>query len=676
MLQKPGDDEIWLFPECFDYLLRNQLEDGSWSSSASVLDGILNTAAALLAVRKHLSHNLETPSIQEISCKAEAALTEQIRRWDVSSCDQVGYELLVTTHLNLLEKEEVILNFPQREQLVALRDMKLSRLPPSWVHKGSSTLHHSLEGLIGHIDFDDIAQWREPNGSMMGSPSSTAAYLMHASRWDDLAEAYLRDALLNGSGHGDGGVPSAWPSSILELFWAITTLAESGISIGEPEVSTIADYLETSLQMQKGIVGFAPRSLADADDTAKSAMALHYLGRKPEPYIEALISTFEIADHFQTYLAERNPSLSMNINIAKAASSICAKILVGDVKEKWHRHQLYWIMLLSKAVVLLYKQMQKNETLCERLLGTAPNLKEQIPIISLQMAMTVLKLQNSHGNWVEGCELTAYAVLTLSSLAQLGLMGAALRARVCESVNQGKAFLAARKPHWKDGAYLWTEKVTYSSGILSEAYCLAAAVSFMTESASIAMPIPFRVSEKAMGDMNKAGRLISRTPLFNEVDVQLLGAAQLQACYALSDLQRRRLDIFPRTGMEEDKYLTLIPLTWTALDEYMEDVLEIQAHHEEGFTSARATVRQLFIEASASHDGQNGSPGISKSKVPGGSGEGNVKVNAEGTDEAPEFSRIRTVLSRYIAHILHHPSVVNSTRHMQTRLARELEFEL
>lgn len=221
MIQKPGDLKLWLFPECFEYVLKTQLPDGGWPAYASIVDGIMNTAAALLAIRKHLAtgNGPKALELEQISASAEGALQALLHRWDVSSCDQVGFELLVTTHLRLLSNEGVVLNVPQLDQLQALYDTKLAKLPATSVYEAPSTLYHSLEGLIGHIDFNRISQWREPNGSMMSSPSSTAAYLMYASTWDDMAEAYLRDALRNSTGQGDGGVPCAWPTSIFELSW-------------------------------------------------------------------------------------------------------------------------------------------------------------------------------------------------------------------------------------------------------------------------------------------------------------------------------------------------------------------------------------------------------------------------------------------------------------------------
>lgn len=43
----------WVFPECFQYVLDTQQEDGSWQSYSSQVDGILNTAASLVALMKH-----------------------------------------------------------------------------------------------------------------------------------------------------------------------------------------------------------------------------------------------------------------------------------------------------------------------------------------------------------------------------------------------------------------------------------------------------------------------------------------------------------------------------------------------------------------------------------------------------------------------------------------------
>ncbi|KAH8892550.1 hypothetical protein GQ53DRAFT_746074 [Thozetella sp. PMI_491] len=54
---------------------------------------------------------------------------------------------------------------------------------------------------------------------MMASPSSTAAYLMHVTDWDDEVETYLKHVIQYGVGSNSGAVPSAFPSMFFEYTW-------------------------------------------------------------------------------------------------------------------------------------------------------------------------------------------------------------------------------------------------------------------------------------------------------------------------------------------------------------------------------------------------------------------------------------------------------------------------
>ena len=68
------------------------------------------------------------------------------------------------------------------------------------------------------LDFDRVAH-HLTNRSMMGSPSSTAAYLMAARFWDPDAEAYLRGASCNGPDKDLRWFPNAFPTIIFTLSW-------------------------------------------------------------------------------------------------------------------------------------------------------------------------------------------------------------------------------------------------------------------------------------------------------------------------------------------------------------------------------------------------------------------------------------------------------------------------
>jgi hypothetical protein len=80
-----------------------------------------------------------------------------------------------------------------------------------------------LEGFIGLVDFKNLRH-QSTLGSMLASPSSTAAYLIHNPIWDQEAEAYLRHVVLKGSGKGSGGVPSTFPTTVFELAWVSPNL--------------------------------------------------------------------------------------------------------------------------------------------------------------------------------------------------------------------------------------------------------------------------------------------------------------------------------------------------------------------------------------------------------------------------------------------------------------------
>ncbi|KAI0005818.1 hypothetical protein F4779DRAFT_597321 [Xylariaceae sp. FL0662B] len=122
--------------------------------------------------------------------------------------------------------------------------------------------------------------------------------------------------------------------------------------------------------------------------------------------------------------------------------------------------------------------------------------------------------------------------------------------------------------------------------------------------------------------------------------------AELEACYALGDLQRKRLDIFPRTELGEDKYLIFIPLAWTACASLQTNSVCLSVHGREmdpvgTDTSAKPTPETEFLDG-----------------------------------DGPATESMKSVLGRYVSHVLRHPAVMNSPKHMQTRLVRELKTVL
>ena len=227
MISKSQSDDgnrIWLFPSCFLYVLEHQQSDGGWNSYGCAIDGIMNTAAALLALCHHRRaprqlHSMTLPDFDLRIERARVALGGYLKTWDVGATLHVGYEILVPNLLRLLAEFGLTFEFPGQQRLLELCDQKMARFDPEILYddKQISALH-SLEAFIGRLNFDRLKHHTR-FGSMLASSSSTAAYLIHSTTWDIDAESYLRRAIAHGEGNNCGGLPSAFPSTYFEMTW-------------------------------------------------------------------------------------------------------------------------------------------------------------------------------------------------------------------------------------------------------------------------------------------------------------------------------------------------------------------------------------------------------------------------------------------------------------------------
>ncbi|KAF7916074.1 hypothetical protein EAE99_009827 [Botrytis elliptica] len=436
-----------------------------------------------------------------------------------------------------------------------LNKEKLANLDPEILYDESqTTLLHSLEAFVGIIDFNRLGHQKRFGGTL-ASPSLTAAYLMNISTWDPEAEDFLRACIFDSSGRGSGGVPSAFPSTTFEITWITTTLLQNGFTV-EDLGQRIAEAM-----------------LSDADDTAKSLLALYLCGEFASP--GPLLSRFGSKGYLQTYLGERNSSFSANCNVLKALlhspnpceyqSWICSitnflsdSWWKGEIKDKWNLSPEYSMMLLSEALIGVLQLWDKG------LLKELPKsvVYHKIPVILVQILNRLLFSQSRDGSWGL-IEVTAYTVSTLTALSDVPHLDA-LEEFFESAIKSGKEFLkkSFRNDRWSEPQYIWVEKVTYGSSNLLRSYCLAA----------------LKASRKSFGwsdDLKSLrpdiAKILGLTKFYRKLPKYSKESWKIKACVLeglifLPQLKSTRLEIFPVNKKASEQYLEHIPVAWVLVN--------------------------------------------------------------------------------------------------------------
>ncbi|RYP17316.1 hypothetical protein DL765_004607 [Monosporascus sp. GIB2] len=698
-------EKQWLFPESFQNILEAQSEDGGWDTVASQVDGILNTAASLLTLIRHAKDPLQIDIIsqdelQKRSTSAAVSLQCQLAVWDVSAATHVGFEIIVPALLKQLELEGFTFNFDGRDELYKLNAEKLAGFNPEYLYrKTQMTALHSLEAFIGVIDFDRVAH-HKALGSMMASPSSTAAYLMNTTSWDNEAEAYLRH-VVNVSPTHDGGVPSAYPSTYFEYTWILSTLLRAGFSYSDLESRELREMIKIitqAFEQGNGVIGFgniplagfmrivangrpAPSLGSDVDDTAKGIMLLNMLQPSNSVVVEPdqMIRMFGADTHFRTYAAERDPSYSANCNVLlslihyaipfKFSKEIQAIVQFlcerwwtadGTIKDKWNTCHLYPSLLLAEAFTDLLSLVDGDDT--PRLL--TDDLRARVSITLFQACLRTLLQQLDDGSWGNSMEQTSYGILILSEARRLSFFDD-IRQQVDSAIDAGVLFIqtAHKRPLPHD--YLWIEKVSYRSPFITEAYVLAAlrAASCPLTPANVGSSFWVNVTAEKVAHL----KLFRATPLFSGTPEWQLRASLIEAALFQPLLRAQRLKTFPRNDMETDRYFEIIPFTWTACNNRLLTFASTSLIYEMMIISFLNYQADEFMEAVAGPEFRENFSGLRELID-------NVFSSENNDTSLSKHDRVYAPLSRFVAHVLEHPAVLAADKWDRVNVKRQLRI--
>ncbi|KAL6984309.1 Ent-kaurene synthase TSP4, chloroplastic [Sarracenia purpurea var. burkii] len=219
LVPSPYSPEAPCFPECIDWLLDNQLSDGSWGlphlHPLLVKDALSSTLASVIALKRwgvgeeHIEKGLHF-----IGLKITSAADE-------NQHSPLGFDIIFPGMVEYAK--DLDLNIPCEQKdlnsMLHKRDLEIS----SYSDESKSYFAYISEGLGKLQDWGTVMKYQRKNGSLFNSPSTTAAACIHLQ--DAGCLDYLR-SLLEKFGNA---VPTVYPMDIYVRLCMVDNLERLGI---------------------------------------------------------------------------------------------------------------------------------------------------------------------------------------------------------------------------------------------------------------------------------------------------------------------------------------------------------------------------------------------------------------------------------------------------------------
>nr|QWV53998.1 copalyl diphosphate synthase-like 2 [Chamaecyparis formosensis] len=259
------------FPQTLQWILKNQLSDGSWGEELCFLtyDRILATLACVITLTLwHTGDAQVNKGVEFIRKHAERIEKE------ADNHRPSGFEIVFISMLNEAKALGIDLPYelPVFKQINEMREIKLKKIPLNVVHAIPTTILYSLEGLQEIVDWDKMMKLQSKDGSFLSSPASTAAVFMRTG--DQKSLDFLTFVLKKFSDH----VPCHYPLDLFERLWAVDTVERLGIDRHfKDEIKETLDYVYMYWD-ERGIGWARDNAVGDIDDTAMGLRILRLHG--------------------------------------------------------------------------------------------------------------------------------------------------------------------------------------------------------------------------------------------------------------------------------------------------------------------------------------------------------------------------------------------------------------
>ncbi|CAN6553753.1 unnamed protein product [Malus baccata var. baccata] len=236
MVPSPNSPKDPFFPECVNWLLCNQLRDGSWCPSnlhpLFTKDALLSTLACILALKQwNVGEEQINKGLHFIESNLASAADEEQQ-------SPVGFNILFPAMIESATNLKMNLPFgaPTLDALFHRRDFELKRGYASNSQGWRAFLAYISEGFGNSQDWELVMKYQRRNGSLFNSPATTASAFTHLKNADCLK--YLR-TLLEKFGNA---VPTVYPLHKHARLSMVASLESLGVDRHfREEIRTVLD---------------------------------------------------------------------------------------------------------------------------------------------------------------------------------------------------------------------------------------------------------------------------------------------------------------------------------------------------------------------------------------------------------------------------------------------------
>ncbi|XP_020237613.1 ent-kaur-16-ene synthase, chloroplastic isoform X2 [Cajanus cajan] len=224
MIPSPSSPHAPFFPQCLNWLLDNQLLDGSWGlpDCHPLLrnDALLSTLACILALKQWgVGEDQINKGLQFIESNITSINDEKQH-------PPIGFGILFPSMIEYAQNLGI--NLPigatSLETMIQKRELELQRGSESNSQGWREYLAYVSEGMLESQDWKTVMKYQRKNGSLFNSPATTAAVFKHLKNAECLN--YLQ-SLLEKFGNA---VPTIYPLDIYVRLYMIDSLERLGIN--------------------------------------------------------------------------------------------------------------------------------------------------------------------------------------------------------------------------------------------------------------------------------------------------------------------------------------------------------------------------------------------------------------------------------------------------------------